>query len=213
MNKRRQALRAQNQKIAKAKLKKAQPGNGEFLASVPGKIASNREAIGNIMTTDYGLKNPFVRPNPLEVNSPILNMGSLVKPSMPIIDPAVISSSSAQSVEKPPVKPQRNPTIGLNFSNTPNAGMHGGVSFNTNKGGKGISIVTDTDFKAPGNLLEKSQVTVRGNRIPVAATIKGDGSVNVGLEGNLNDMVQNIFGGRGKNRGGKKTKTPKKNKN
>lgn len=213
MNKRRQALRAQNQKIAKTKLKKAPTGNGEFLASIPGKIASNREAIGNIMETNYGLKNPFVRPNPLQVNSPLLNMGSISKPNMPTIDPAVISSSSTQSVEKPPVRPQRNPTIGLNFTNSPNAGMHGGLSFNTNKGGKGINITTDTDFKGPGNMLENSQVTVRGNRIPVAATIKGDGSVNVGLEGNLNDLVGNLFGGgKGKNKGKLSGKKPK-NKN
>ncbi len=201
MNKRRQALRAQNQKIAKSKLPKVQPGNGEFLASMKNNLESNKQLIGNAMNANYGLKNPFVRPNPLNRPLPTSSIPNIT----PNIDPIAVAASPKPAVK--PAKPVKNPTVGLNFSNTPNAGMHGGLTFNTNKGGKGINIATDTNFSGPGNILENSQVTLRGNRIPVAATIKGDGSVNVGLEGNLNDLVSNLFGGgRNKNKGKREKK-------
>lgn len=201
MNKRRQALLKQNKKTS---LKKARFGIGDDPMSTADAVKSTIQRMRNNPAT---LTNPWVRENAL--NRPLSNNLSNVSN----IDPAVLINSPAPAAVNRPVKPKptKNPTIGVNLSNDVNRGLNAGLSFNSNRGGKGFNVRTNTDFSSPGSLLDKSSVTVAGNQVPIEATLRGDGSFNVGLNGSLNNLFNSPSAqARKAKRAEKKTK---KNKN
>jgi len=176
MNKRRQALHKQNKKTS---LTKAQFGIGNDPTRT---VDAVRSTIQRMRDNPSTLTNPWVQENPL--NSPLLNNLSNVSN----INPAALVSKPQVSA-KPNEKPIKNPTIGINLNNNPNSGMNVGLGFNSNKGGRGFGVSTNTSLNGPNNnLLKDSSVTVSANRIPIEATLSGDGGFNVGLNGSLNDI-------------------------
>lgn len=177
MNKRRQALHKQNKKTS---LTKAQFGIGDDPMRTADAVKST---IQRMRDNPSSLTNPWVRENPL--NSPLSNNLSNVSN----IDPAVLINAPT-AVNRPlKPKPTKNPTIGVNLSNDPNRGLNAGLSFDSNRGGRGFNIKTNTDFSGPGSLLDKSSVTIAGNKMPIEATFRGDGGFNVGLNGSLNNLL------------------------
>tara|TARA_R110000803_G_scaffold144197_1_gene210094 strand:- start:307 stop:912 length:606 start_codon:yes stop_codon:yes gene_type:complete len=183
MNIRRQALQKQNKKTS---LTKAQFGIGDDPMRTADAVKST---IQRMRDNPASLANPWVQENPL--NRPLSNNLSNVSN----INPAVLAGRPQVSpLVKPNKKPTKNPTIGVNLNNNPNSGMNLGLGFNSNKGGRGFGVSTNTSLNGPNNnLLKDSSVTVSGNRIPIEATLSGDGGFNIGLNGSLND----IFNGPG----------------
>ena len=176
MNNRRQKLHKQNKKTA---LKKAQFGIGD-----PTRTTDNvKSTIQRIRNNPASLANPWVQENPL--NRPLSNNLSNVSE----IDPAVLVNSVTKPVSRPTKPAKKNPTIGINLNNNPNSGMNLSLGFNSNRGGKGVDVSTNTALNgSSGNILQDSSVTVKGNRIPIEATLQGNGGFNVGLNGSLNDI-------------------------
>tara|TARA_R110002153_G_scaffold106988_1_gene246538 strand:- start:1676 stop:2275 length:600 start_codon:yes stop_codon:yes gene_type:complete len=178
MNIRRQALQKQNKKTS---LTKAQFGIGDDPMRTADAVKST---IQRMRDNPASLANPWVQENPL--NRPLSNNLSNVSN----INPAVLAGRPQVSpLVKPNKKPIKNPTIGVNLNNNPNSGMNLGLGFNSNKGGRGFGVSTNTSINGPNNnLLKDSSVTVKANRFPVEATLRGDKSFNIGLNGSLNDM-------------------------
>tara|TARA_R110001632_G_scaffold20711_3_gene61643 strand:+ start:1741 stop:2340 length:600 start_codon:yes stop_codon:yes gene_type:complete len=178
MNIRRQTLHKQNKKTS---LTKAQFGIGDDPMRTADAVKST---IQRMRDNPASLANPWVQENPL--NRPLSNNLSNVSN----INPAVLAGRPQVSpLVKPNKKPIKNPTIGINLNNDPNSGMNLGLGFNSNKGGRGFGVSTNTSINGPNNnLLKDSSVTVKANRFPVEATLRGDKSFNIGLNGSLNDM-------------------------
>lgn len=192
MNKRRQALKKQNIKTAKQKL---QFGNGEKRRSstidftnpldIGRVMAQNKAALEDFKNMDVKMTNPWARENSI-INTLDNNLSNVSN-----IDPAVLINrpSVEPAPNKPQGKPTKNPTVGINLNNSPNNGMNLSLGFNSNRGGKGFGVSTNTALNGPNNnIVKDSSVTVSGNRIPIKATLRGDGGFNVGLEGGLNDI-------------------------
>ena len=173
----------------------------------PMRIADDvKNTIQRIRDNPSSLANPWVQENPL--NRPLSNNLSNVSN----INPAVLAGRpevSPVKPSKPGKKPIKNPTIGVNLNNNPNSGMNLGLGFNSNKGGRGFGVSTNTSLNGPNNnLIKDSSVTVKANRIPIEATLSGDGGFNIGLNGSLND----IFNGPGA-QARRLARAQKKNKN
>jgi len=196
MNKRRQALRKQNIKTAKQKL---QFGNGEKRRSsaidftnpldVGRVMAQNKAAIDNFKNMDVKMTNPWARENSI-INTVGNNLSNVSN-----IDPAVLinrPSAKPEAPNKPQGKPTKNPTLGFTAGTDPNRpGVNLGVGFNTNKGGKGFNTSVQTNVGGGGgSVLENSSITFTPNRVPINASIRGDGTVSV--SGNV--ALKNLFG-------------------